>query len=744
MTTDIKTLISQLTLEEKAAMCTGATAWDTVAVERLGIPPITVSDGPHGLRRTPGISHESLPATCFPTGSALASSWDVDLLHKLGQALADECIALGVDVVLGPGNNMKRTPLCGRNFEYYSEDPFLGGEIATSFVKSVQSKGVGTSLKHFATNNQEFQRMTISAEIDERALREIYLAGFERVVKQAKPWTVMCAYNRLAGTHCSENHWLLTEILKYEWGYEGVVVSDWGAVHHRVKALAAGLDLEMPGPQERRVEQVIDAVRRGELDEAVLDAAVERLLKIVFKAKETPKGHTTIDTQAHHALARQIAAETMVLLKNEGNLLPLHDVKTLAVIGRTAKVPHFQGGGSSHINPTRVDVPFDEIQKLAGGAALLYAEGYLEEDTFNQGLIDEAVATAGKADVALIFVALPESKDSEGLDRPDIDLTQQQIALIKAVTARQPRTVVILNIGSAVAMAEWIDGPAAVLEAWLMGQAGGGAIADVLFGKVNPSGRLAETFPVKLSDTPAFLNYPGENGKVRYGESLFIGYRYYDAKQMDVLFPFGFGLSYTTFEFSNLRVSNKAFKDVDGVQVSVDVTNTGAVAGKATVQVYIHDHEASLVRPYKELKGFVKVAVAPGETKTATVTLDARAFAFYHPRYKQWVTENGAFDILIGQSAADICLKETITLESTQTLTSPLDRDSSLREWFDNPRAAALHGHTKRSSGHGPDARLGVGPAGGSGADVLGQAPAQSPRTGRRSPARPDQRLAHI
>lgn len=693
MKTDVKAILEQMTLEEKAALCTGANAWQTVAVERLGVPAMTVADGPHGVRRVRDVGalmSDSLPATCFPTASALAATWNVELLVTLGKALADECIALGVDVILGPGNNMKRTPLCGRNFEYYSEDPYLGGELAAGLINGVQSKGVGTSLKHYAANNQEYQRLTIDAQVDERALREIYLAGFERAVRKAQPWTVMCAYNRLNGTFCSEHPWLLNDVLRNEWGFEGFVVSDWGAVHDRVASLAGGLELEMPGPRPHRVQSVIDAVQNGELDEAILDTAVERLLTIIFRAATTEKGHTQIDVEAHHALARKIAGEAIVLLKNEGDLLPLKGVQKLAVIGRSAKEPYFQGGGSSHINPTQVDVPFKELQELAGETELLYVEGYPAERGFKQELVDEAVMVAGEADVALLYVALPSYKESEGYDRPDLDLTEQQVALIKAVAAVQPGTVVILNSGSAVTMSAWIDDVAVVLEAWMMGQAGGGAIADVLFGRVNPSGKLAETFPLRLEDTPAHVNFPGENGAVRYGEGLFIGYRYYDAKALDVLFPFGHGLSYTTFEYSNLQVSAQSFKDVDGLSVSVDVTNAGDVAGKETVQVYVHDRESRLSRPYKELKGFAKVALEPGETKTVTVALDERAFAYYDPAYGRWITESGKFDVLVGRSAADICLQETVRMESTQTLPSILNMYSTVGEWFTDPRGAEV------------------------------------------------------
>ncbi|HEY88167.1 MAG TPA: glycosyl hydrolase [Thermoflexia bacterium] len=691
MKRDIEQLVTQLTLTEKATLCTGANAWQTVAVERLGIPAITVSDGPHGVRRvTEMMSNESHPATCFPTASALAASWDVELLQQLGHALAEECLALDVDILLGPGNNMKRSPLCGRNFEYFSEDPFLSGELAASYIQAVQSLGVGTSLKHFAANNQEFQRFVIDAQIDERALREIYLAGFERAVKQAQPWTVMCAYNRVNGDYCSEHARLLNSILKEEWGFEGFVVSDWGAVHDRVAALAGGLDLEMPGPRPERVQRVIKAAQAGELDEQVLDEAVKRLLHVIFQAVETPKDAQGFDVAAHHQLARKIAGESLVLLKNEGGLLPLQAGQKLALIGSAAREAHFQGGGSSHIHPTRVDSPYDEIAALAGEVELLFAPGYQAEPGRDQALIDEAVSCAQEAEVALLYIALPSYIESEGYDRQNMRLTAQQEALIQAVAAVQPQTVVILNNGSAIEMLEWIDLVPAVLEAWMMGQAGGGAIADVLFGRVNPSGKLAETFPLRLADTPAYLNFPGENGVVRYGEGLFIGYRYYDARQQEVLFPFGHGLSYTTFAYSQLRVSAEKFNAPDGLQISVDVTNTGDVAGKEIVQLYVHDQESRLVRPEKELKGFAKVTLAPGETQTVTLELDTRAFAYYDPAYQQWITESGAFDILIGRSSADICLQATVQLESTQQLPCILTRESTIHEWLADPRGEQL------------------------------------------------------
>ncbi|MCB0033082.1 MAG: glycoside hydrolase family 3 C-terminal domain-containing protein, partial [Anaerolineales bacterium] len=501
---------------------------------------------------------------------------------------------------------------------------------------------------------------------------------------------VMCAYNKVNGTFASEHDYLLNKILKDEWGFEGLVVSDWGAVRDRVAALKGGLDWEMPGPQERRVKQVVEAVQSGELDEAVLNESVRRILRIVYMAAETPK-EGEFDTAAHHALARRIAAQGMILLKNNG-LLPLKDHEQIAVIGRAAQKAHFQGGGSSHINPTQVDVPFKEMQALAKNAEFTFAEGYPTDNSFQQELIDEAVALAQAADVAVLNIGLPSFKESEGYDRQDLDLTAQQVALIKAVAAVQPKTVVVLNNGAPVAMSKWIDDVAAVLEGWMMGQAGGGAIADILFGKVNPSGKLAETFPLKLADTPAHLNWPGDAGEVRYGEGLFIGYRYYDTKEMPVLFPFGYGLSYTTFEYSNPTVSANTFKDTDGVTVTVDVTNSGAIAGQEIVQIYVHDQQSGLVRPEKELKGFAKVSLEPGETKTVSIDLDFRAFAYYHPEYKQWITEDGAFDLHIAASAADIRHTITVTLESTLDLPCILDKESTIREWMADPRGRAVFG----------------------------------------------------
>ncbi len=687
---NIQNIISQMTLEEKASLCVGVGPWTTYPIERLGVPRIFVSDGPHGIRRVIDenqIAQKSLPATCFPTASCSASTWNTDLIYRMGEAIAEEAIAYDVDVVLGPGVNIKRSPLGGRNFEYFSEDPYLSGELAASLINGIQSKGVGTSLKHYAVNNQEYQRFSINAEVDERTLREIYLPAFEAAVKKAQPWTVMCAYNKVNGTYCSEHHELLVDILKNEWGFEGLVVSDWGAVHDRVESMKGGLDLEMPGPQERHVKALVQAVRSGDCEEEILDKSVERILKIIFKAQQTDD-NDSFDKEAHHDLAREIAAEGIVLLKNDG-ILPLKTHEQIAVIGRSAKEAYYQGGGSSHINPTQLDIPFNELRERAGDTELLFVEGYPKQDEYKQEMIDEAVSVVKSADVALLYIALPTSKESEGYDRKDLDLTEHQVALIHAVAEVQPNTVVILNSGSAIVMQSWIDEVNAVLQGWMMGQAGGGAIADVLFGKVNPSGKITETFPVELSDTPAYINWPGGAGEVHYGERMYVGYRYYETKQVPVMFPFGYGLSYTAFEYSNPQVP-KAFTDKEGLIVQVDVTNTGDVPGKEAVQVYVHDCESALARPPKELKGFAKVELEPGQTKTVSISLDFRSFAYYHPQYHTWVTEDGDFDILFGASSADIRQSARTTMKSTIELPCMLCRESTIKEWLEDPRGAVV------------------------------------------------------
>ncbi|MGA9141976.1 MAG: glycoside hydrolase family 3 C-terminal domain-containing protein [Methanocella sp.] len=693
---DIPATLKQLTIEEKAALCTGSCPWATVKIDRLKVPAMILADGPHGVRKCLNIKSnlsQSLPATCFPTASCLAATWDRDLLYTMGNALAEEAIAQRVDLLLGPGVNMKRSPLGGRNFEYFSEDPYLAGELATGIINGIQEKGVGATIKHFAANSQEFKRYTMSAEIDERTLREIYLPAFETAIKKAKPWAVMSAYNKLNGVPCSEHLELLTRILRYEWKYDGLVVSDWGAVQNLVKAIGAGVDLEMQGPQPVDVHSLVDAVRSGALDETILDQAVSRILSATYKAAETPK-LGILNVPSHHDLAGRIASEGMVLLKNNG-ILPLKNHDRITVIGLSARQPYIQGGGASYVNPTKIAIPREELQRQApAGTLLTYADGYSWDRKFRQALIDEAVEKAKSAEVAIIFIAPPPLTEAEGYDRTDIDLSRQQVALIKAVAAVQPDTVVVLNNGSPIAMSEWIRDVAAVLEAWMMGQAGGKAIADILYGQVNPSGKLAETFPLKLSDTPAYLNWPGVNNMETdtacYGEGLFIGYRYYDVKEVPVLFPFGHGLSYTTFSYSNPQTTATLFKDTDGIEISVDVTNTGNVVGKEIVQVYVHDQKSGLIRPFKELKGFAKVELQPGETQTVSVPLDYRSFAYYHPAYKRWITEDGYFDILIGASSADIRHRIVVNLQSTLRLCHILDHYSTVREWLEDSRGRAI------------------------------------------------------
>lgn len=696
MKTHIQQLIDQMTLEEKAGMCSGLDFWRTKAVERLGIPSIMMTDGPHGLRKQrAGSDHlgifDSVPSTCFPAGAGMACSWDTELIHQVGAAIGEECQAEDVAILLGPGANIKRSPLCGRNFEYFSEDPFLSSEMAAGHINGVQSQGVGTSLKHFAANNQEHRRMSVDAIVDERTLREIYLASFEGAVKKAKPWTVMSAYNQVNGGYASENSYLLTDILKEEWGHEGFVVSDWGAVNERINGLAAGLELEMPTSNGVGDQKIIEAVRSGALSEATLDRAVSRLLAVIFKAVAHRKQDASFDPETHHQLARVAARESMVLLKNESSLLPLKREGSYAVIGDFARNPRYQGGGSSHIKPTQLDDIYDSILREAGAFALVsYAQGYAtDNDEPDAELIAQAVEAASQADTAIVFVGLPERYESEGYDRNHMRIPEGHVRLIEAVADVQPNIVVVLSNGSAIEM-PWLGHVKAVLEGYLGGQALGGAIADLLFGNVSPSGKLAETFPQQLEHNPSFLNFPGEGDRVEYKEGLFIGYRYYDAKRIEPLFPFGYGLSYTTFAYSDLSVSTHSMKDTDTLQVSVKVTNTGAMQGKEVVQLYVKDVVSSVVRPEKELKGFTKVALLPGETKTVTFTLDQRAFAYYNVELKDWHVETGEFDILIGHSSQDIVLIERVEVESTVALAKMYTRNSTVGDLMGDPKGAAI------------------------------------------------------
>lgn len=694
MNQSIEKIIKQLTLEEKASLCSGADFWHTESVERLGIPSVMVTDGPHGLRKQDETSdhlglHDSVPATCFPTAAGMGASWNRDLIRRVGEALGTECQAANVAVLLGPGANIKRSPLCGRNFEYFSEDPFLSSEMAAHHIEGVQSQGVGTSLKHFAANNQEHRRMSVDAIVDERTLREIYLASFEGAVKQAQPWSVMCAYNKVNGEYASENETLLTRILRDEWGFEGFVVSDWGAVNDRVKALQAGLELEMPANGGIHDRNLVEAVKNGVLPEETLDRAVERLLRFIRKAGQERKAQTTVALEAHHALAKQMACESMVLLKNDG-VLPLSPGTSLAVIGEFAVRPRYQGGGSSHVNPTKLDEPLGEIRRLASAGSVTYAQGYrIDSDEVETALIEAAAETAANAEVAVVFAGLPDRYESEGYDRTHLSIPESHLALIEAVAARQPNLVVVLCNGAPVEM-PWIEKTKAVLEGYLGGQAFGGAVADLLFGIANPSGKLAETFPAKLSDNPSYLFFPGEGDRVEYREGPFVGYRYYDTKEIKPLFAFGHGLSYTSFEFLDMELNRSTLHDHESLEVQVTLKNTGNRVGKEVVQLYVRDLESSVVRPFQELKGYHKVELQPGEIQTVRFTLDKRAFAYYNVALADWHVESGDFEIRVGSSSRDIALVRKVTVKSTVPLNiATITRNTLLGDLLLNPATAA-------------------------------------------------------
>ncbi len=677
-----------MTLEEKAGMCSGLDFWHLKEVEHLGIPKVMVSDGPHGLRKQDekgdhlGIN-DSIKAVCFPPAVLSACSFDRGLMEEMGKAIGREAQANDVSVVLGPAVNIKRSPLCGRNFEYYSEDPYLAGEIAAAFVKGVQSQHVGTSIKHFAANNQEYRRMSSSSEVDERTLREIYFPAFETAVKKAQPYTFMCSYNQINGTFASENKWLLTDVLRGEWGFKGYVMSDWGAVNDRVKGLEAGLELEMPASGGDNDSMIVKAVKDGALEEKILDQAVERILRIIFEYADHRKPQE-FTMEKDHEEAQHIAEESMVLLKNENHILPLKTSEKAAFIGGFARNPRFQGGGSSHINCFKTTNVLDSVPC---DAQVVYAEGFpADRDFYDKALADEAVKAAAEADKAVIFAGLPESFESEGYDRSHMRLPECQNRLITEILKVQPNTVIVLHNGSPVEM-PWLGEIKGLLETYLGGQAGGAAAANILYGKINPSGKLAETMPLKLSDNPSYLNFGGGE-KVEYREGIFVGYRYYDTKEMDVAFPFGYGLSYTTFAYSNLKLSMENPTEKDTVMVSADITNTGKSAGKEVVQLYIRDLTGSAIRPEKELKGFEKVFLEPGETKTVTMELNKRSFAWYNTELHDWFAASGDYEILVGASSRDIRLTETLHLNSSQRLPMHVHMNTTLGDLLRNPETA--------------------------------------------------------
>jgi len=690
---NVDVILKEMTLEEKASLCSGNDSWHTKPVERLDIPEIMVSDGPHGLRKVKDDSammNQAIEAVCFPTACATACSFDRELVASMGKALGQACKAEKVAVLLGPGCNIKRSPLCGRNFEYFSEDPYLSSQIAASHIKGVQSMGVGTSLKHFACNNQETRRMTCSANMDERTFFEIYAASFEGAVKEGKPYTIMCSYNRINNVYSSENKFLLTDVLRDKWGYDGLVMSDWGAVNDRPEGIKAGLDLEMPTSHGVNDRKIVECVKNGTLDEKLLDKAVRNVLNLVDKAENGLNGEVNWDMQAQHELARSISAQCAVLLKNDDALLPLDTNKKIAFIGDFAKNPRYQGGGSSHINSFKVTSALDAVKDYC---EVTYAQGYESNtDVPDVKLINEAVECAKKCDTAVVFCGLTDLYESEGFDRKHMKMPANQLELIDKVCEVCSNVVVVLHNGSPVEM-PFKNKVKSILEMYLGGQAVGGAACDLIFGKVNPSGKLAETFPEKLSDNPSFISFPGEMDDVQYREGIFVGYRYYDHKQIEPLFPFGHGLSYTTFEYSDIKLSSNAINADDELTVSVKVTNTGKVEGKEVVQLYVTDKESSLIRPVKELKGFEKVSLKPGESKNVMFKLDKRAFAFYSEAAHDWLVEEGDFIISVGSSSRDIRLTDEVFVSSKDRIPVKYTVNSPLGDIAADPNSRKIFGN---------------------------------------------------
>ncbi|GGN28885.1 MULTISPECIES: glycoside hydrolase family 3 C-terminal domain-containing protein [Marinomonas] len=676
--TTIKQLLAELTLEEKAMLCGGKDFWNLHGIERLNLPSIMVTDGPHGLRKQAGEGdhvglNAAVKATCFPTASGLAATWNTKLIEEMGVALGKECRAEEVSVLLGPGTNIKRNPLGGRNFEYFSEDPLLAGDMSAAWIKGVQSQGVGTSLKHFAVNNHEHCRMTVDAIVDQRTLREIYLPAFERAVKQTQPWTVMCSYNKVNGTYAAEHKQLLDDILVKEWGFEGIIVTDWGANNDRVEGVKNGQHLEMPSSGDMNTKKIIAAVENGQLSMEALDKSVARVLELILKSQASLESDkVTADLTAHHELAARIAEETCVLLKNDG-LLPVSVGKKVAVIGALANNTRYQGAGSSKINPFKLEQPLDEIKKLFGADNVTYTEGYHLNDTGDSSEIVNAVELAKQADVVFLFAGLTPKYESEGFDRQHLNLPQVQLDLINALGDQLAKTVVVLQNGAPVVL-PFVEKVPAILEAYLGGQAGASAIAKVLSGDVNPSGKLAETFPASLDDVPSQPYFPGSTKQVQYREAIWVGYRYFDTTGTKALFPFGHGLSYTNFTYYHLTLlsGDKAlFNESASIKLQITITNTGNRAGAEVVQCYVGQKSPSQPRPAKELKAFKKVFLEPGESKEIVFELDYRAFAYWHKEKATWVAESGEYQIHIGASVADIRDTASIVLDTDNTAEQP-------------------------------------------------------------------------
>ena len=698
---NVENIVKEMTLEEKARIVAGRDLWDTFQIDRLEVPSIMMSDGPHGLRKMLPAEGKienygeggTIDAVCFPAACATSASFDREMMYEMGQTLGKECVAEDVQVILGPAVNIKRSPLCGRNFEYVSEDPYVAGELSASYINGVQSQGVGTSIKHFAANNQEFERMYGSSEVDERTLREIYLSAFETAVKKSDPWTFMASYNKINGEYSSENKWLLTDVLRKDWGYKGLVMSDWAAVSDRIKGIAAGLDLEMPGSHGANEAYIVKAVQEGELSQEALDEAVTNILNLVERAIEgkaaaaASEEKKVFDRAEDHKMAVEYARNCVVLLKNDFEALPLRrnigKSEQVAFIGEFAEKPRYQGGGSSHINKSRVDSALSVAERYAERYGNVgYAKGFpIDGDVTKpeevEKYIDEAIKAAQSVDKIVVFAGLPDSFESEGYDRTHMQLPSIQNKVIEALLTLGIQVIVVLHNGSPVEM-PWADKVSAIVEAYLGGEGIGEAVVDVLYGAVNPSGRLAESFPVKLSDNPSYLNFPGTEHKVNYAEGLFVGYRYYDSKEIPVLFPFGHGLSYTTFEYSYLKVF--ADSEKNEATVTVNVKNTGEVTGKDVVQLYVSDKTGMVTRPVHELKGFEKVELRSGETKTVTFKLDERAFSYFDVKKQSWEIPAGKNVIEIAHSSKDIALTEEIELKGTVNYVPYIDKDVQVGE----------------------------------------------------------------
>ena len=688
MNKNINTLVAELSIEEKARLCSGADFWHTLGIERLGIPSLLVSDGPHGLRKQAGESDhlglgKSIEAPCFPSAAGTAASFDRELLHELGKTLGEECRAQGVSILLGPGVNIKRSPLCGRNFEYFSEDPYLSGQLAASYIQGVQGEGIGTSIKHFAVNNQEERRMTVSVRLSERALHEIYLTAFEIAVREAQPWTVMSSYNRVDGTYTSESHQLLEKILREAWGFEGFVMTDWGACNERVDALRAGDELDMPGIDETNAKKIIAAIEDGSLDVAILDRAVSRILRIVQKASETAC-LGAYDRAAHHLKAREIARDTMVLLKNDGTL-PLLQTQKIAFIGPYAKSPRYQGGGSSRIYTEYVVSAAEATKEMANVSCY---EGIGEDGlTADNALLTKAVAGAKNADVAVVFVGLPDAYESEGYDRTHMEIPDAQNEMIDAVCKTGTPVVVVLHNGSPVRM-PWMEKVSAILECYLAGEAVGEAQVDLLFGAFSPCAKLAETFPLRIEDTPCYGNFPGVKDFVDYGEGVYVGYRHYLTRNIPVAFPFGHGLTYTSFEYSDLSLSNTKLAQDEALTVTFKLHNTGVMTAKAIAQIYVAPHNATS-RPVMELKQFVKAELAPREEKTVSLTLDARAFAWFVEE-DGWQIEGGQYDVFIAASCEDLRLRATVEIAPATDQKWHVTSNTTLGDLLIHPKTRSI------------------------------------------------------